>query len=375
MNNQCDIIITYAWNRVGYNILRSLSSKGLKVVVADVSSYNITTVSNRKYGSFTYPDPINQEDEFIQVLIKNVNIYCPQMLIPTHDEGIIIAKHRNKFPKNLIIPIDSYEKLIKLSDKSYTAKLAEKLNIPIPKTFHIHDRIEHFPIVFKTKQGNSAKGVYFLNNEDELNHYKQKFKESEVFLQERVPGTDCSVDCIRINGKFYATVYKALLTKTHNGGTTTQREIIDYPCLIDYSKIILDYIDYYGVCGLDFKVDFNTNKIAFIEINPRYTGGIATPIQGGFDIPYIHYLLSIHNNHEIQVPTIKYGTKTKWILGDIITLVERIITLQLSRKEIRNIFSFSFHAFDDYFKDDPKIIWGEICYYFRKLWKNKKLNP
>ena len=88
MNNQCDIIITYAWNRVGYNILRSLTSKGLKVVVADVSSYNITTVSNRKYGSFTYPDPINQEDEFIQVLIKNVNIYCPQMLIPTHDEGI-----------------------------------------------------------------------------------------------------------------------------------------------------------------------------------------------------------------------------------------------------------------------------------------------
>ena len=94
MNNQCDIIITYAWNRVGYNILRSLSSKGLKVVVADVSSYNITTVSNRKYGSFTYPDPINQEDEFIQVLIKNVNIYCPQMLIPTHDEGIInVAWH------------------------------------------------------------------------------------------------------------------------------------------------------------------------------------------------------------------------------------------------------------------------------------------
>lgn len=41
----CDIIITYCWNRVGYNILRSLSSHGLSVWMADTSRKNICSVS------------------------------------------------------------------------------------------------------------------------------------------------------------------------------------------------------------------------------------------------------------------------------------------------------------------------------------------
>ena len=32
---KCDVIVTYCWNRVGYNIIRSLFDRGLKVVVGD----------------------------------------------------------------------------------------------------------------------------------------------------------------------------------------------------------------------------------------------------------------------------------------------------------------------------------------------------
>ena len=28
-HNRCDVLVTYCWNRVGYNILRSLSARGL----------------------------------------------------------------------------------------------------------------------------------------------------------------------------------------------------------------------------------------------------------------------------------------------------------------------------------------------------------
>ena len=52
-----------------------------------------------------------------------------------------------------------------------------------------------------------------------------------------------------------------------------------------YSKLILDKVDYKGVCGIDFKVNENTKEAVFIEVNARFTGGLATPMAGGFDIP------------------------------------------------------------------------------------------
>ena len=49
------------------------------------------------------------------------------------NEALIIAKHRNKFPSQLIIPIAEEELLKTLSDKYLATILAEKAKIPIPQ--------------------------------------------------------------------------------------------------------------------------------------------------------------------------------------------------------------------------------------------------
>lgn len=369
----CDVLITYCWNRVGYNILKSLSAKGLKVIVADTSKYNICSISKYSSNSLVYPDPFSKEDEFINYLVEKVIELKPKVLIPTHDESIIIARHRNKFPSTLIIPIESEEKLVKLSNKIAATQLAKDANIPTPSIYIYSDNISNYPIVFKTAVGNSAKGVSFPKNQQELKSLKEKYQHSETFIQEYIEGTDYCVDCIRFGTFFYASVYKALITKTNGGGTTTQRVIIDNPKLIKYAKQFLEYVDYSGVCGLDFKVDNNGNTY-FIECNARYTGGLATPIAAGFDIPYIHYCLSVGKDFDKDI-NLKIGTKTKWILGDIITFVSRICSFNLSFSEFKSLCSFKFDAFDDFSKNDRKAIWGEMAYYLNKLIKNRKLNP
>lgn len=371
----CDVLITYCWNRVGYNILRSLTSHGLSVYVADVSKHNICSMSKFCAGSFSYPDPFKQEEEFITCLLEHVAQLNPKVLLPTHDESIIIAKHIHRFPHDLIIPIANYNTLIHLSNKIIATRYAQEAGIPIPKVYHNLEEIDTYPIVFKTAIGNSAKGVFFPHNRDEINNLKLKFQNVETFIQQKISGTDYSVDCIRMNGFFKASAYRALVTKTDGGGTTTQRIIVDMPILISYAKKLLDYADYYGVCGLDFKFDEKTNSAAFIEVNARYTGGLATPIAAGFDIPYIHYCLATKGtyNHPIDI---KIGTKTKWILGDIITLVGRLISLKLTSQELRQVFKFKgFDCFDDFRSDDKKAFWGEMRYYLNKLLKNRKLNP
>lgn len=375
MQKRCDVIVTYCWNRVGYNIVRSLSSHGLSVWTADTSKMNICSMSKYVAGSFVYPDPFTNEDDFINFLSKKISELNPRVLLPTHDESVVIMRHRDKFPKDLIIPYEPESLLLTLANKVSSTELAAKAGVPIPKVYTSSDEVRVYPVVYKTAIGNSAKGVYFPKTKEELQTLEVEHEGEETLLEEWIGGTDYSVDCVRWDGFWKSSVYHALVTKTDGGGTTTQREIVNIPELEKYAQMLLDYVDFHGVCGLDFRYDEQTGQCAFIEVNARFTGGLATPIAAGFDIPWIVYKLATEGVYTDPI-NVKVGTRTKWILGDVITLVGRLVSLKFSWTEQKQVFTFcGFDAFDDFRKDDKKAILGEMAYYLEKLIKNRKLNP
>lgn len=372
---QCDVILTYCWNRVGYTILKSLHQKGLKVWAADTSKKNICSMSKFCSGSFTYPDPFKEEDTFIKVLKEKIAELKPKVLMPTHDESVVIMRHRSEFPAELIIPYESEAKLLMLANKAESTEIARKAGVSVPEVYQSADEVKRYPVVFKTVIGNSAKGVYFPKSKEELLKLMEVHKNEETLLQEWIGGTDYSVDCVRWDGFCKTSVYHALVTKTDGGGTTTQREIVDMPQLEAEAIKLMDAVDFHGVCGLDFRYDPENNRIAYIETNARFTGGLATPVAAGFDIPWIVYKLATEGKYTEPI-NVRIGTRTKWILGDVITLVGRIIKMKWNPKELKRVFSFSgFDAFDDYCKEDKKAILGEFGYYWGKLVKNGKLNP
>lgn len=372
---RCDVILTYCWNRVGYTILKSLHQKGLKVWAADTSKRNICSMSKFCTGSFTYPDPFTEEDAFIQVLKDKVAELRPRVLMPTHDESVVIMRHRDEFPADLIIPYEGEEKLLLLANKAKSTELARKAGVPVPEVYKSIDEVKSYPVVFKTVIGNSAKGVFFPKGREELVKLMDEHKSEETLLEEWIGGTDYSVDCVRWDGFCKTSVYHALVTKTDGGGTTTQREIVNMPQLEAAALKLMDAVDFHGVCGLDFRYDAEKNKIAYIETNARFTGGLATPVAAGFDIPWIVYKLATEGKYTEPI-NVRIGTRTKWILGDIITLVGRILKFKWNLSELRRVFSFSgFDAYDDFCKDDKRAILGEFSYYFGKLLKNGKLNP
>lgn len=369
----CDVLITYCWNRVGYNILRSLSARGLHVWVADTSRHNICSMSRFAAGSFVYPDPFTHETEFLTCLREHISSLSPKVLLPTHDEALVIAAHREQFPSDLVILTERIDLLQRLSNKKEATALAASLGIPVPKVYGSPLQAT-FPCVFKTVVGNSAKTVFYPNNAKELEQLCQAFSAEETLTEELCPGTDYSVDCVRQGSRFFSSVYRALETKTPRGGTTTQREIVDCPLLQGYAKRLLDAVDYNGVCGIDFKYDETQKRAAFLEINARYTGGLATPLAAGFDIPYLHYCLALGLPLPAET-TARVGVRTKWILGDFIALVGRLLSRDISRQSVRPLLRFDFDRFDDFRRDDKRVILGEASYYLSKLLKNGKLNP
>lgn len=374
-HNECDVIVTYCWNRVGYNILRSLAAQGLSVWAGDTSGRNICSVSKFCAGSFSYPDPFTQESAFIWCLKQKVAELQPKMLLPTHDESQVIMRHRQEFPAELIIPYMDEASLVNLSDKAWATEKAEDCGVPVPKTYKDWQEVEVFPCVFKTVIGNSAKTVFFPKDKEELSRLVKQFEGEKTLIEWKIGGTDYSVDCVRWDGFFKATVYHALVTKTDGGGTTTQREIVSAPELEKYAQMLLDHVGFKGVCGIDFRYDPETGVAAFIEVNARFTGGLATPVTAGFDIPWVVYSLATTGCYDGPIH-VKVGTRTKWILGDVITLVGRLFSLKFNRQEWKQALTFKgFDAFDDYRKDDRRAIWGEMSYYLGKLIKSGKLNP
>ncbi len=373
--NKCDVIVTYCWNRVGYNILRSLAAHGLSVWAADTSKKNICSRSRFCAGSFVYPDPFTEEAAFIECMKAKVAELKPIVLLPTHDESQVIMRHRKEFPAELIIPYMDVEMLENVSDKAWATDKASECGVPVPRTYVSWQEEETFPCVFKTVIGNSAKTVFFPKGKAELEKLAAEYVGVKTLIEDKIGGTDYSVDCVRWDGFFKASTYHALVTKTDGGGTTTQREIVSAPKLEWYAKMLLDYVDFKGVCGIDFRYDPETGECAFIEVNARFTGGLATPVTAGFDIPWIVYSLATTGKYEEPIK-VRIGTRTKWILGDVITLVGRFFSFKFNGKEWKQALTFkSFDAYDDYRKDDRRAIWGEMSYYLGKLIKNGKLNP
>ena len=105
----CDVIVTYCWNRVGYNIIRSLFEKGLNVVVGDTSRHNICSMSRYCVGSFIYSDPTIDEQAFISDIKAAIEKYGAKVLMPTHDEALVLAKHIEELPRDVVYCMEDSE--------------------------------------------------------------------------------------------------------------------------------------------------------------------------------------------------------------------------------------------------------------------------
>ena len=124
---------------------------------------------------------------------------------------------------------------------------------------------------------------------------------------------------------------------------------------------------------VEFKYDEDNDVNWFIEINARYWGSLALPIASGLDIPYWHYCIA--TGKDFNVNDYKNNIVSKWVLGELITFVERIQNRKLTLKELKSILNFSVDNFDDYYPDDKKAFVGELYYYFKKFIKTRSVNP
>jgi len=391
-----DVLLTYGWVRSTYAALKNLAFHNLKVVVSDTNNIGMCQWSKYAYSFFKYESPFRDERKFIDSLKLIIEKCSPRLLLPSHEEILIIAKYIKEFPENVIIPISSYEKLELANDKYKSQKFAENIGINVPKQIEYQDLkhlkqllIENKNIcrwVVKLRRSNSAKGVFYPKNNNEVIELVKwvisKYNLSDnrkPLVQEFVDGNGWGVSCLYYHGELIASfTHKRLREKIQTGGTSTFREHKPNAVIEEMAYKLLASLKWHGLAMVEFKFNQKDNKAWFIEINPRLWGSIHLAIEAGVEFPYLLYLAEVNSIESakkyISQKKVKYPFTARWYLGDCILAISNLLKGKIFNA-LKLILPGKADTYDDFDIKDIKAFLGEIFYYLFTFLKKRKINP
>lgn len=294
----------------GLGIIRSLGRHGVPLCVVD-DEYSIGRFS--KYTTFTVKAPnLRNEKETIDFLLATGQRLKLQgwVLFPTRDEHVAaFSRHRGQLCEMFRVPTPDWEITKWAWNKWNTYSLAEKLAIPIPKTWCPRtiediDKIDaEFPLAIKPAvkedffYATKAK-AWRANSRDELKAMFQNASghvgANEVLVQEIIPGdgTRQFSSCVFLkNGEVLGSM-QAQRWRQHPpefGRAATFVESVDLPIVEELTLKFLRAINYYGLAETEYKLDPRDGKYKLLDVNARTWGFHALGSPAGVDFSYLLY--------------------------------------------------------------------------------------
>jgi len=319
-------------------IVRSLGSKGMKLTVSSQRSvFSLSFYSRFCKKRLVYPDPDKKKEQFIHFLLDELRNTDYDILLPVRSTVTpLVAEYKEKINQyaNLVIP--SRESMEIANNKEKTFRFAEKIGIPIPKTFYPQNMDEvdqavkglSFPVVVKASYGAGSRGVFYIDTAEKLFVFFGKYfstdgdKAGRTMVQELIRGPGCGFFSIFDKGEPKAIfMHKRIREYPITGGPSTVAESYYHPRLKELGLKILRELNWDGVAMVEFKQDQKDNEFKLMEINPKFWGSLNLAIASGVDFPYLYCLQSMGERYE-PVFEYKEGVKFRWLFpGDFMCLL------------------------------------------------------
>lgn len=383
--------VTYGWCRVSYVIVHSLASRGVPVHVGDVSKLAMCRYSRLPVSFSRYRSPYRDPQGFVNDLAEGIKAHGATVLIPGHEDSLAISRWRHLLPPDLKIALAPTEVLERAVNKWEILSVANEAGVPVPESYKpesLADAANYakqckYPKVIKTQIGNSAKGVFVVNDSKEfVSRYEWLINEYHIqppkfpIAQEYVNGTGYGVCLLYNHGKFRASFCERYIRcKDGDVGTSVFRESVDVPLLVNYSRALMDHLGWHGVAHLDFIMDEETGKAALIEINPRFWGALDLAVRSGVDFPWLLYRMLVDGDIE-PVSGYKIGVKSRWLVGEMLHLLNQIRRRPSKMmKSVMDIVSSRSDGCDDFRLSDPLPLFFEMLYYGTRFIATASANP
>lgn len=271
----------------GLGIARIYGKNGIPSLLLDNTSLNLTRHSKYcikfiKYQAETLLDKLLEIGKTAQ--------YANWLLVPTNDAFVeLLSLHKVELEKYFRVSTDGFETLKFFYNKRLSYKLAEEIEIDIPKTWIADSWDEYakmditFPCIIKpavmhTFYKQTKKKVFVCNNFDMLKENYQRaltiIPADEVIIQDIIPGNSGQQfsACFMFDGKKPMVTLTARRARQHPpdfGNATTYAETVDVPGIVESSIKLLRAANFKGVCEVEYKFDERDGKYKFLEVNPR----------------------------------------------------------------------------------------------------------
>lgn len=230
----------------------------------------------------------NNEKEYISFLLDLCNKYMLQFIVPLTDLEIdVINKYRQQFESKGIILCIQQPKVLDIVRNKYKlhTHFANDVNIASLKTQLLleYNSAIPFPCVAKPFNGRSSEGLMIINNAQQLISLEHPEK---YIIQEQKQGFVYTVDYCRssLTNKDAAVPRRELL-RTKNGAGLTIQTIKDKK-LLQIVSYIGNELDINGCVNMEFI--YNEGNYYLIDINPRFSAGVAFSVMSGYDMVNNH---------------------------------------------------------------------------------------
>ncbi|MFC0333335.1 ATP-grasp domain-containing protein [Paenibacillus sepulcri] len=284
---EMNILFTSSGRRVSLirKFKEAYASRGIqgKVVTAD----NKPTAPAAFAGDKHVLVPRVADPRYVETLLAICKEERIDLLIPLIDtELVLLAENRALFEQQHVRLLVSSVELNELaSDKMKTFAFFTEHGIRTPRVYSEAEvQVEPlaFPLLIKPRRGSSSQGVTKIHSRRELDFFKDYIP--EAMIQEYVTGEEYTVDVmLDFQGTIKAIVPR-LRMETRAGEVSkgvTRRDAAVIRAVRQAVSVLPGAV---GCITLQcFKQE--NGEITFIEINPRFGGGIPLAIEAGADFP------------------------------------------------------------------------------------------
>lgn len=328
----------------GLGLARTLALKDIPVVVLD-HEFSAARFSHSVQRFLNAPN-VRDGEAFLTYMKSIASLYGLEgwVVYPTDDESVyFLAKYGGDLNTLYRITTPSWDRIRFVYDKRQTYHLAERIGLPIPKTWYPDSKEEldgldlSFPVIIKPAVMRdffrvTRKKVFRATDRKELSIQYEKacgiVDPTNLILQEEIPEVWnhlYSFCPFYKEGTVHARVI-AQRIRQHPmdfGHASTFVKTVDLPELEHLGSRFLKAMDYYGLCEVEFIRDKRDGMFRFLEVNPRVWGWHTLALRAGVNLPYLVYrdqlgLSSMNGQYRSGVKWIRLLTDTPTVFGQLI---------------------------------------------------------